>query len=724
MRRTVLIGVIHAVLLALCSSSAFAQINWTGGDDEWNLGSWNGDLFANEAFGRTNGMEIGSGEISNIVNIDGGNVTYDPNTYGDFRFKPADEVDGVRAPGGILNIKNGSLSMDTASDVDGKWTEFDGDELNLDNATFRRTNSGSSESGGAFILGSWRSYDNQVIKVNLVNGSTIDNSGQMWFGAWDVGTTEHGAGLAVNVTINDGTLDLKGGLDYSFGPNGADADLVIISGWLPDGEAFDGSGVPKNERHSINFTGPGSIKVTDAGIVLPVQDAFGEFGDSDINLASYQDLWNRGILQAHGFSGAKGAGFGGFFEVAVAPGDESYVLTSNVVDPVSIVWDGGNGNWNDPKWNGGQVANDVMGRTNGLEIGSGEIGFDVNINDGLVTYNPNEFGDFRFKSGGTLNLNGGSLTMNTASDVDGKWTEFDGDAINISNGTLSRTHSDPSMAGGAFILGSWRSYEDQLIEISLTEGGKLENDGQLWFGAWGDNAPGLEVIVTINDGSIDLTGGNKWDLLGDGEDAGGPGNADLVFINGFENDAPKDETYVINFTGPGSITVDSAGITNPTQTANDAGDPASYGDSFATLLSYEDLWDKGILQANGLSGLDGANFADYFSTTGSSGADDYMLMSLLGGIVCDPNSGGDLDGNGVVEFADFLVLSGNFGKQVSSEAEGDIDCNGIVEFADFLVLSGNFGKEVGGAQSVPEPAGMLLLGFAGLMGGMFRRRRS
>ena len=144
--------------------------------------------------------------------------------------------------------------------------------------------------------------------------------------------------------------------------------------------------------------------------------------------------------------------------------------------------------------------------------------------------------------------------------VMGYWTEFDGDAINISGGTLSRTRSGETLSGGALILGSWRSYEDQKIEISLTDGGRLENHGQVWFGAWGDNAPGLEVIVTINDGAIDLTGGNSYDLVGGQQKRlVGRGNADLVFINGFEDGAPKDENYVINFTGPGSITVDQAG---------------------------------------------------------------------------------------------------------------------------------------------------------------------
>ena len=82
---------------SLCLTvGAQAQINWDGGDGDWNDpdGKWNGGQTATEVFGRANGMEIGSGEVSNVVNIGSGTVTYDPNASGDFRFKPAAEVDG------------------------------------------------------------------------------------------------------------------------------------------------------------------------------------------------------------------------------------------------------------------------------------------------------------------------------------------------------------------------------------------------------------------------------------------------------------------------------------------------------------------------------------------------------------------------------------------------------------------------------------------------------
>ena len=57
--------------------------------------------------------------------------------------------------------------------------------------------------------------------------------------------------------------------------------------------------------------------------------------------------------------------------------------------------------------------------------------------------------------------------------------------------------------------------------------------------------------------------------------------------------------------------------------------------------------------------------------------------------------------------------------------EGDFDGNGTVNFADFLALSGNFGKSSGGvAAAVPEPSSLALLGIGSLLFGMMRRRRN
>lgn len=115
-----------------------------------------------------------------------------------------------------------------------------------------------------------------------------------------------------------------------------------------------------------------------------------------------------------------------------------------------------------------------------------------------------------------------------------------------------------------------------------------------------------------------------------------------------------------------------------------------------------------------------------FDGSGATDSADLSFVSELLGIArgeCNPATMGDIDGSGDVAFADFLILSQNFGQTGTDHRTGDIDCSGEVAFADFLILSLNFGQTVGGAQSVPEPSGAVLHALAALSLGLVRRRR-
>jgi hypothetical protein len=281
---------------------------------------------------------------------------------------------------------------------------------------------------------------------------------------------------------------------------------------------------------------------------------------------------------------------------------------------------------------------------------------------------------------------GATLDLRTESEPDGKWTHWDGD-LTLDGGTLVRTFDEAagSHTSGAHMWGSWDTGSNPNLEINVTllNGGHIYNHGQMMFGAWNEHGAGLKVNMTINDGSIDLTGGKTF-VLNDFADQ----DADLHFYYGTEsNGVAKGESYVINFTGPGSIVTDN-------------GIRVHYiGADYATWdypsKTYEELWEMGILQANGLSGATGATFSEFFSVSGAWGEEDYTLTSKIGAA-----APGDFNGDGAVDGADLLLWQREFG--------------GTLDGASLADWEGNFGSPAAATAGVPEPtAATLLLAAAG-----------
>ncbi len=87
---------------------------------------------------------------------------------------------------------------------------------------------------------------------------------------------------------------------------------------------------------------------------------------------------------------------------------------------------------------------------------------------------------------------------------------------------------------------------------------------------------------------------------------------------------------------------------------------------------------------------------------------------------------GDVDLDGYVQFADFLLLSTYFGTE-GNYSRGDITCDGEINFGDFLLLSTQFGRSAAAShaasQSVPEPTSGLAALIAMVVLAAARRRR-
>ncbi len=116
----------------------------------------------------------------------------------------------------------------------------------------------------------------------------------------------------------------------------------------------------------------------------------------------------------------------------------------------------------------------------------------------------------------------------------------------------------------------------------------------------------------------------------------------------------------------------------------------------------------GLIEAPGLfvqpeADCNGDGVVDIFDAncTPDEQLDDFLAS------LDPPSLRGDADGDGEVQFSDFVILSENFGSP-GEYTDADFDKDGEVQFGDFVILAESFGQSgTGGiAAAVPEPAGL------------------
>ncbi len=249
-----------------------------------------------------------------------------------------------------------------------------------------------------------------------------------------------------------------------------------------------------------------------------------------------------------------------------------------------------------------------------------------------------------------------------------------------------------------------------------------------------DGATLSPLAVELRGGSLSGSGVVEGEVLSQGQlIPGGKGEIGTLTFPGSLDQLSRGTTEIdISADGHDQIVVEGAMSVNGKlhlSTSDDYVQPAAGETDSFTVITTE----NGILEAfdevvfNGVL-MEGEYLLSSDRTSFRDHIEDGQFVSLtypsresvqIDNYQAEP---GDVDGNGVVEFEDFIILSTNFGTN-QPWTGGDFDGDGLVAFADFLKVSTNFQGIAPGAQSVPEPScgPLLCLGMFLMLGS--RRRR-
>jgi hypothetical protein len=285
--------------------------------------------------------------------------------------------------------------------------------------------------------------------------------------------------------------------------------------------------------------------------------------------------------------------------------------------------------------------------------------------------------------------------------------DFDGNGAFQENVDVSFT-IEVSGTGTAYpMAGDWDG--DGSDEVALQRGSS-------WFidDTGAEYTPALTNVslTRISTGMKGLAIVGDWD--GDGDDNVGTFDGDVFFldINDSFDEAELTVTFPeFDFGGLDPQPVagdwdqdgsDDLGLFVRRETGANSG-AREAGEWFLDVNTK--LSDTGVVFAEfepPLTGIPGVPFVnqDIFYNFG-----DERESTSLGGLI--PVSGnfdppiiprtrealaGDANLDGHVRFADFVLLSNNFGRQDALWSDGDFDRDGRVEFSDFTILANNFGR--------------------------------
>ncbi len=224
------------------------------------------------------------------------------------------------------------------------------------------------------------------------------------------------------------------------------------------------------------------------------------------------------------------------------------------------------------------------------------------------------------------------------------------------------------------------------------------------------NAPTGRIVGS---GTLDTSG--TPDFVNHGTVAPGASAGILTFVGGYSQEA--DATLAIDILGPGGAGVDHDQL---------AADTCALGGHLVLARGgYEPDYAEvfRIVESGGRTG--------HFDTVGGvSVTPDKCLAVVYDATGADAVSAlpGDFNLDGIVDTADYFILSGSWFDPGLTWADGDATGDGICDTADYFALSTHWYDSVPGfpvaggpVTATPEPATLALVG-AGLLG-LLRRRR-
>jgi T5SS/PEP-CTERM-associated repeat protein len=249
-------------------------------------------------------------------------------------------------------------------------------------------------------------------------------------------------------------------------------------------------------------------------------------------------------------------------------------------------------------------------------------------------------------------------------------------------------------------------------------GSKWDNSDALRVGNWGNGT--LEItngaVVKNTNGYVGYEGGSTGAVTVSGGETTWSNSGDLYV--GFRGEAlltVEDDGLV---SVGGGLTIDKYGNEDSFINMGVDGMLALHGNAGSSMGLFLGLIDG----TDAIRYWDGANWADI---TGATPGVDYTLRYQAGGdlagytlltmgIVLDPPTPGDTDGDHDVDELDLANLVAQFGGPPDAES-ADFTGNVFVGLEDFAIMRDNYGFGVptapnaGPAATTPEPATLILL---------------